>query len=74
MDCFARAIRQSTPSTYFTPQLATAISTTIADQVTIADLAQIPPRALTDTTDVVIATMPELIGAWDPMALGPTPF
>lgn len=57
---FRRAISQSMPgTTYFTPRLAAAISTTIAAQIgvraTIADLSRLPPRALTDATTAVIA-------------------
>jgi para-nitrobenzyl esterase len=75
---FRRAISQSMPGTYFSPQLAAAISTTITAQLgvraTVADLARIPPRALTVATDAVIAKMPEFIDVWGPMALTPTPF
>ncbi|MEV4124350.1 carboxylesterase family protein [Nocardia sp. NPDC049707] len=75
---FRRAISQSMPGTYFTPQLATAISTTIAAQLgvqaSVADLASLPPRAVTDATTAVIAKMPEFVDIWGPMALTPTPF
>ncbi|PPJ35828.1 carboxylesterase [Nocardia nova] len=75
---FRRAISQSMPGTYFTPQLAEAISTTIAAELgaraTIADLARLPPRALTDATTAVIAKLPEFVDIWGPMALTPTPF
>ncbi|MEV6426365.1 carboxylesterase family protein [Nocardia sp. NPDC051463] len=75
---FRRAISQSMPGTYFTQQLAAAISTTIAVQLgvqaTIADLAGLPPRALTDATNAVIGKMPEFVEVWGPMALTPTPF
>ncbi|MFI6365551.1 carboxylesterase/lipase family protein [Nocardia sp. NPDC050630] len=75
---FRRAISQSMPGTYFTPQLAAAISTTIAAQLgvraTISDLVRLPPRALTDATTAVITKMPEFVDVWGPMALTPTPF
>ncbi|MFD5176518.1 carboxylesterase/lipase family protein [Nocardia sp. NPDC058379] len=75
---FRRAISQSMPGTYFTPQLAAAISTTIAARLgvraTRSDLLRLPPRALTDATTAVIATMPDFVDIWGPMALTPTPF
>ncbi|MFE3758134.1 carboxylesterase/lipase family protein [Nocardia tengchongensis] len=75
---FRRAISQSMPGTYFTPQLATAVAETITDHLgvraTLDDLARVTPRALTDATAAVIARMPEFVDTWGPMALTPTPF
>lgn len=75
---FGRAICQSMPGTYFSERLAAAISASIAGELgvraTVADLARLPPRAVTDATAAVIARMPELVASWGPMALTPTPF
>ncbi|GAB2531138.1 carboxylesterase family protein [Nocardia heshunensis] len=75
---FRRAIIQSLPGTYFSPELAAAISETIADEVgtrpTLDDLSPVPPRALLDATYAVIDRMPGLVDLWGPMALTPTPF
>ncbi|WP_196153991.1 carboxylesterase/lipase family protein [Nocardia bovistercoris] len=75
---FRRAISQSMPGTYFTPQLAAAISATIATeagvQATVSDFRRLPPRALTAATTAVIAKMPEFVDIWGPMTFTPTPF
>lgn len=75
---FRRAIAQSMPGTYFSEELATAISTAIAAEVgvrpTVDELARIPPRALVDGTEAVLQRMPGLVDAWGPAALTPTPF
>lgn len=75
---FRRAICQSMPGTYFSDRLARAISSTIAARLgvhpTVDDLSRFPHRALTDATTAVIRSMPELVEAWGPMALTPTPF
>ncbi|MFD8098175.1 carboxylesterase/lipase family protein [Nocardia fluminea] len=75
---FRRAVSQSMPGTYFTPQLAAAISATIAAELgvraTVSDLSQLAPRALTDATTSIISKMPELVDIWGPMTFTPTPF
>ncbi|MFE3195514.1 carboxylesterase/lipase family protein [Nocardia sp. NPDC059240] len=75
---FRRAILQSLPGTYFTPELAATISTTIAAELgvraTLDDLSPSPPRTLLDATYAVIDRMPGLVDSWGPMALTPTPF
>ena len=75
---FRRAIVQSMPGTYFSEELARAISTTIAAEVgalpTVGELARIPPRALVDATEAVLQRLPGLVDAWGPVALTPTPF
>ncbi|MFI5776204.1 carboxylesterase/lipase family protein [Nocardia sp. NPDC051570] len=75
---FRRAIAQSVPGTYFSTELAAAISAAIAARLgvraTAEELAPIPPRALIDATETIIATMPDRADSWGPMALTPTPF
>lgn len=75
---FRRAISQSLPGTYFSPQLADAISAKIAAELgvraTVDELADIPPRGLTEATDAVLRKMPEFVESWGPTALTPTPF
>ncbi|WP_280498101.1 carboxylesterase/lipase family protein [Nocardia asiatica] len=75
---FRRVIAQSVPGTYFSPELAAAISATIAAEVgaraTVEELARISPSALIDATGAIIQRMPELLDSWGPMALTPTPF
>ncbi|WP_416562534.1 carboxylesterase/lipase family protein [Nocardia testacea] len=75
---FHRAIPQSVPGTFFSPELAAAISTAIAAQAgtraTIEDLAGVDPRALVDAKNTILEKMPAFVDAWGPMALTPTPF
>ncbi|MEV5834611.1 carboxylesterase family protein [Nocardia sp. NPDC052112] len=75
---FHRAIPQSVPGTFFTPQLAAAISGAIAAEVgaraTVEELAGIAPRALIDAKDTILQKMPEFVETWRPMALTPSPF
>lgn len=75
---FRRAIPQSMPGTYFSPRLAGAISAAIAARVdaraTVEELSRIPPRALINATDEILADMPQRVDSWGPMALTPTPF
>ncbi|MFF2083345.1 carboxylesterase/lipase family protein [Nocardia sp. NPDC058176] len=75
---FRRAIVQSIPCTFFTPQLASAISTRITAEVgvraTVADLTDIPAQALVDATETVIAKLPRFADDWGPMTSTPTPF
>ncbi|KAA8889236.1 carboxylesterase family protein [Nocardia colli] len=75
---FRRAIAQSVPGTYFSEELAAAISATIAEQIgvqaTAGDLASISARALIDATDAASKKMLEHVESWGPTALTPTPF
>ncbi|MEV0764957.1 carboxylesterase family protein [Nocardia sp. NPDC050435] len=75
---FRRAIAQSVPGTFFAPDLAAAISGVITGRlgarVEVEDLASVPPGALVDATQALIAIMPEFAEQWGPMALTPTPF
>ncbi|MFI1916795.1 carboxylesterase/lipase family protein [Nocardia sp. NPDC020380] len=75
---FRRAITQSVPGTFFSPELGAAISGTIAAelglQATVDDLSPIPPRTLIRAMGEVIRTMPDFVDPWGPMALTPTPF
>ena len=75
---FRRAIAQSVPGTYFSTDLAAAVSAAIAAELgtkaTSVDLAGISPRALVTAADAVLQKMPAYAGSWGPMALTPTPF
>lgn len=75
---FRRAIPQSVPGTFFSPQLAAAISGAIAAEVgaraSVEELAGIAPRALVDAKDTILEKMPEFVETWGPMALTPSPF
>ncbi|MBP2191410.1 para-nitrobenzyl esterase [Nocardia goodfellowii] len=75
---FSRAIAQSVPGTFFTPELAAAISAAITGALgvhaTVEDLASVPPAAFIDATQAIVTTMPRFADVWGPMALTPTPF
>ncbi|MEU1526466.1 carboxylesterase family protein [Nocardia rhamnosiphila] len=75
---FRRAIPQSVPGTFFSPELAAAVSTAIAAEAgtraTVEDLAGVDPRALIDAKNTILEKMPAFVDAWGPMALTPTPF
>ncbi|MGW5456250.1 hypothetical protein [Nocardia sp. NPDC003979] len=75
---FRRAIAQSVPGTFFAPELAAAISTTITAELgtraAIEDLTAVSPGALVDATQAIIATMPQFLDVWGLVALTPTPF
>ncbi|MEU1523941.1 carboxylesterase family protein [Nocardia rhamnosiphila] len=65
---FHRAIPQSVPGTFFSPELAAAISTAIAAQAstraTVEDWAGIDPRALVDAKNTILEKMPAFVDAW----------
>ena len=75
---FRRAIAQSVPGTFFSPDLASAVSEAIAAELGARpdahELARISPHALIEATESVLQKMPEFVKAWGPMALTPTPF
>lgn len=75
---FRRAIAQSVPGTFLSLDLASAVAEVIAEELgarpATPELARFSPRALIDATETVIQQMPELVEAWGPMALTPTPF
>ena len=72
---FRRAIAQSVPGTFLGPDLAAAVSTTIAAEVgataTVDELARFRPSELVRAAAAVTRRMP---GAWGPIATTPTPF
>lgn len=75
---FRRAIAQSIPGTYLSPDLAAVVSETIAAELgvkaTTAEMAGIAPRALIAATATVIERMPQFLEPWGLMALSTTPF
>jgi para-nitrobenzyl esterase len=75
---FRRAIIQSLPGTFFTEELATAVSTQIAGQLgtrpTVANLEDFSPHALAGASHALLARMPRFVDSWGTMALSPTPF
>ncbi|MCK9893629.1 carboxylesterase/lipase family protein [Frankia sp. AgB32] len=70
---FRRAIAQSVPGTYFSPQLAADLAAACADELglrpTAADLATVDPALLALTGDSVTATMPARADRWGQAAL-----
>ena len=75
---FRRAITQSVPGTYFSPELATDIATVLAAELglrpTVADLSGINPRTLPDAGAALSAKMTQYVDRWGPVAFTPTPF
>ncbi|MUL78504.1 carboxylesterase/lipase family protein [Mycolicibacterium sp. CBMA 226] len=75
---FRRAIVQSLPGTFFTEQLASAVSSEIAAQLntkaTVTELQRFSPYDLVQASDVVLRRMPTFAVSWGPMTLTPTPF
>lgn len=75
---FRRAIVQSLPGTFFTEQLAFAISSEIAavlnTKATVTELQRFSPYALVQASAVVLGRMPSFAGSWGRMTLTPTPF
>ena len=77
-----RAILQSLPRTYITPELATDIATDIATEITaelgcsprIQDLAEVPPHDLVGASRTVTARLPNRAYRWGAIAQTPTPF
>ncbi|MFI6575652.1 carboxylesterase/lipase family protein [Nocardiopsis sp. NPDC050513] len=75
---FGRAIAQSVPGTFFSPELAADIATAIAGELglrpTAADLSGVDPRALPAAGAAVSARMRGYEDRWGAVALTPTPF
>jgi para-nitrobenzyl esterase len=75
---FRRAILQSIPETYFTPDLATAVSTEICAEIgrlpRVDDLAETPPDDLVEAARSVTARLPQRLRQWGSVANTPTPF
>jgi para-nitrobenzyl esterase len=75
---FRRAVLQSIPATYFTPDLATDIATEISAELgrspRVDDLAEVPPDRLVDATRTVTARLPQRAHRWGAVTHTPTPF
>jgi para-nitrobenzyl esterase len=75
---FRRAILQSIPQTFFTPELATDIATEISAELghlpRLDDLADVPPDDLVEAARTVTAQLPERAHRWGAVAHTPTPF
>jgi para-nitrobenzyl esterase len=75
---FRRAILQSIPGTYFTPDLATDIATEISAELgrlpRAGDLAEVAPDDLVEATRTVTARLPQRVHRWGAVAHTPTPF
>ena len=75
---FRRAIVQSMPGTFFSPDLAADIATTCAAELglrpTVADLAAVDPRRLSAAADTVGVTMDQRVDRWGRPAYRLIPF
>jgi para-nitrobenzyl esterase len=75
---FGRAIVQSAPGTFFSPELAADIAAACAAELglraTVADLAGVDPRRLAAAADAVGASMHEKVGRWGLAAHRSIPF
>ncbi|ONI86586.1 hypothetical protein ALI144C_11410 [Actinosynnema sp. ALI-1.44] len=73
-----RAIPQSIPGTFFTPELATDIATEISAELGRApradDLAEVPPADLVEATRNVTVRLARRLDRWGAVAHTPTPF
>jgi para-nitrobenzyl esterase len=82
MDCaaglFHRAIVQSAPGTFFSPELAADVATACAAELgrrpTVADLCEVAPRQLSAAGDAVGATMNQRTSRWGQPAYRTIPF
>lgn len=75
---FRRAIAQSVPGTFFSPELADDIAVACAAELglrpTLADLSSIEPTALAAAGDAVASKMAQYEDRWGPVAHTVTPF
>jgi para-nitrobenzyl esterase len=75
---FRRAILQSIPGTYFSPDLADDIAGEICGELgctpTVADLAGVAPDALVAAARTVTDRLPERADRWGSVAYSSTPF
>lgn len=75
---FRRAIAQSVPGTYFSPELAADIATALAGELglrpTVADLSTVDPRKLTAAGAALSGRMLQYGDRWGAVALTPTPY
>ncbi len=73
---FHRAIAQSVPGTYFTPELATDITRACAAELGFepAELTTVNPQLLPAAADAVMSKMDQFTGRWGRAAHGRIPF
>ncbi|MBP2371097.1 carboxylesterase/lipase family protein [Pseudonocardia parietis] len=75
---FGRAITQSVPGTFFTPQLAADFTARVAADLGRSpdreSLAAVEPDALAAAGDTTATRMREWVGTWGPVAHNPTPY
>ncbi|GGR80631.1 carboxylic ester hydrolase [Streptomyces parvulus] len=75
---FGRAIAQSVPGTYFSPELARDIGTALADEAglrpTVADLAAVAPEQLVKAGQALAPKMPGRVDRWGQAAPTVTPY
>src|SRR5499427_8909094 len=69
---FGRAVAQSVPGTFFTPELAAGIASACASELglrpTAAELSVVDPLLLAAAGDAVTARLPESVERWGPVA------
>jgi para-nitrobenzyl esterase len=73
---FRRAIAQSVPGTYFTPELASDIARACAAELGLqpAELSTVDPRILPTASDAVAAKIEQFADRWGRAAHGEIPF
>ncbi|MFF9047043.1 carboxylesterase/lipase family protein [Streptomyces parvulus] len=75
---FGRAIAQSVPGTYFSPELARDIGTALAAEAglrpTLADLAAVAPAQLVEAGQALAPKMPGRVDRWGQAAPTVTPY
>ncbi|MFD9261516.1 carboxylesterase/lipase family protein [Streptomyces sp. NPDC059538] len=75
---FGRAVAQSVPGTYFSPELAADIAAACAAELgmapTVGDLSQVDPVRLSAAGDAVGAKMDRWADRWGPIGLRAIPF
>lgn len=75
---FRRAILQSLPGTYFTPDLAADVAKEVSAELgrlpRVEDLADVAPDDLVAAARSVTDSLPRRAGRWGPVARTPTPF
>ncbi|MFC8414379.1 carboxylesterase/lipase family protein [Streptomyces coelicoflavus] len=75
---FRRAVAQSVPGTYFSPELAADIGAALAAEVglrpTVEDLADLTPDQLVEAGQALAPKMPGRVGRWGQAAPTVTPY
>jgi para-nitrobenzyl esterase len=75
---FRRAILQSLPGTFFTPDLAADVAAEISAELgrspRVEDLADVTPDDLVEAARSVTGRLPQRAGRWGSVAYTPTPF